>query len=844
MEKGEKLSIVGKDGKTVTEDESWDKTFPYGTFAFERGDIVVGEGGAEVTLKLYRMGGTTGRASALISYDPVIAKMADGTGAYANAAGSKDITITVEDPLPIAQYQALGKDPEPLQPEKPVALVQGEYKGAESQPGDISLTPEIQADTYRWECLWGTQWKPVNGAVNREFVVSSADYPDFDYRCIYTVGEKTYCTNSAKGTVYVPAADEVLPAMPENMQLNPDPTYTTIQTDPNDDYLGYEFLMTFADGEFVKEIKLSSPEDNLAEAEKFGAFTIIDHEGGTLYDTANTVALHVVDNDAPEPCQLGFAIKDIEADKASGDAIITVVRTGGNQTVLTIDYATKDGTAIAGKDYMATSGTLKFYADADELKIVVPLVNDGVATEERSTFTIELSNLKGDKDKLCTLKETTANVNLWNSGKTEQANLATLLQDGGAEDISAGITEGTGSVAPVGVQPITGKQVIEEAAEPMTGKIEKGDTSLLTHMYAEPITFRRPEGDPLNNYWRDYRWFARNGQDYLAPWDVNAQGPDPFVEWELGGAKDGEYKAHSITSKVNSLNRLYVAGGRESLFEELYDSMQAYCEFTAEWVSDFDWAVRGGLYTFGGARLSGKNVTFDEKTCEPQAVKENGKWKLKYIPQQFLNASWTQNEEFDSVDLYTTMATPHESVKPAKSKLRSGILHRRSLENDLRLNIVTANDYDTKGDAEELSEKFYGSIKPTITVVPGAGGVTPNGKLYVGSTIKIDLTTAGGSYVTSNNANPYAVCLSDYGGEVLQTCNVKDNTATLTLAWDGMDLGRTYTVNVLMVRNQHMNLDIAPSVPRLAGKDNQQTIDPTKIAGAWGDFWKTTDAEG
>ncbi|MEG1578445.1 MAG: hypothetical protein RR336_06745, partial [Oscillospiraceae bacterium] len=156
MEKGEKLSIVGKDGKTVTEDESWEKTFPYGTFAFERGDIIVGEGGAEVTLKLYRMGGTTGRATALISYDPVIAKMADGTGAYANAAGSKDITITVEDPLPIAQYQALGKDPEPLQPETPVALEQGEYQGAESQPGDISLTPEIQADTYRWECLWGT----------------------------------------------------------------------------------------------------------------------------------------------------------------------------------------------------------------------------------------------------------------------------------------------------------------------------------------------------------------------------------------------------------------------------------------------------------------------------------------------------------------------------------------------------------------------------------------------------------------------------------------------------------------------------------------------------------------
>ena len=48
----------------------------------------------------------------------------------------------------------------------------------------------------------------------------------------------------------------------------------------------------------------------------------------------------------------------MRADKAAGTAELTVVRTGGNQTMLTIDYATVDGTAVAGTDYAAASGTL------------------------------------------------------------------------------------------------------------------------------------------------------------------------------------------------------------------------------------------------------------------------------------------------------------------------------------------------------------------------------------------------------------------------------------------------------------------------------------------------------
>ncbi|MEG1857504.1 MAG: Calx-beta domain-containing protein, partial [Pseudoflavonifractor sp.] len=363
--KGDKVSIVNKDGTTITEDESWVTAFPYGTFAFENSDLTVAEGGEAGVLRLYRLGGTAGRAIAYLTYVPTIAKMADGSKAYANAAGSDDVVISVEDPLPIAQYQPLGKLPEPLAAEKPATILQSAYTGTDAVEGDLNLTLDTPCESYQWQARSTGLWEPVEGAVKGNFVVGAAEFATYDFRCIYTVGGQQYGSASAKGEVYV-REEEVLPVQPDGIELNPKATYSTMETNPNDPYLGYAFEVVFADGEWVKEIHLSSPEDTKSEAEKFGMITIIDCQGGSLYDSANTLALRVTDNEAPEASELGFSVTAVEADKASGDAIVTVRRTGGNQNVLTIDYATQDGTAVAGEDYMAGNGTLTFYADVAE----------------------------------------------------------------------------------------------------------------------------------------------------------------------------------------------------------------------------------------------------------------------------------------------------------------------------------------------------------------------------------------------------------------------------------------------------------------------------------------------
>ena len=365
----EDLTIVGQDGKEITVTDDWETTFPYGTFAFGNFQAVAEEGGDTAVIQVYRLGGTEGRAVAYISYEPVLTQMEDGSAGTATAAGSEDVIIEAEDPLPGALDQPIGQPEQPEEPKKAVSVEQSQAEDG------VLLSIDVEAEAYQWYVLYADGWELISNATGREMLVDEEELAEYDFRCVYTVDGVAYGSDSLLGVPYEaePEAEpetepEPEPAGEEELvNLNPDPTFTRInEENPENPYLGYVFDLTFADGEWVKEIRVTVPEDREAEALKFGTFTIVDHLGASLYDTANTLTLQVVDNDAPEESRLGFAVTEVRADKAAGTAEITVRRTGGNQSMLTIDYATQDGTALAGVDYAAASGTLTFYGDLDE----------------------------------------------------------------------------------------------------------------------------------------------------------------------------------------------------------------------------------------------------------------------------------------------------------------------------------------------------------------------------------------------------------------------------------------------------------------------------------------------
>ena len=83
-----------------------------------------------------------------------------------------------------------------------------------------------------------------------------------------------------------------------------------------------------------------------------------------------------------------------EGDGGEGDARtvdITVYLTEASTSTVTVHYATADGTALAGQDYVAQSGTLTFAAGVTQQTIRVAVIGD-TAVESDESFTITLSN--------------------------------------------------------------------------------------------------------------------------------------------------------------------------------------------------------------------------------------------------------------------------------------------------------------------------------------------------------------------------------------------------------------------------------------------------------------------
>ena len=99
---------------------------------------------------------------------------------------------------------------------------------------------------------------------------------------------------------------------------------------------------------------------------------------------------------APVPSgTLQFSVSTYAANEDAGTVTLTVRRVDGDGGAVGVSYATANGTATAGVNYTAKSGTLN-WADSDtaDKSIVITLLDDGVYAADK-TFTVTLSSATG-----------------------------------------------------------------------------------------------------------------------------------------------------------------------------------------------------------------------------------------------------------------------------------------------------------------------------------------------------------------------------------------------------------------------------------------------------------------
>ncbi|WP_165232189.1 Calx-beta domain-containing protein [Aquisphaera insulae] len=92
---------------------------------------------------------------------------------------------------------------------------------------------------------------------------------------------------------------------------------------------------------------------------------------------------------APVSVQLATATTTVTA--TSGLMIVHVIRSGNTAALVSVNYATADGTGVRGKDYTATSGTLTFQPGETDKTFTIPILNNVKQTAASVTFRIVLS---------------------------------------------------------------------------------------------------------------------------------------------------------------------------------------------------------------------------------------------------------------------------------------------------------------------------------------------------------------------------------------------------------------------------------------------------------------------
>ena len=94
----------------------------------------------------------------------------------------------------------------------------------------------------------------------------------------------------------------------------------------------------------------------------------------------------ISDNDANT-----FSIGDVTVNESAGTMTFTVTRTGTSDVSIALDYASANGSALAGSDYTASTGTVTFAAGTGGTQtFTVPILDDSVV-EGSESFTVNLT---------------------------------------------------------------------------------------------------------------------------------------------------------------------------------------------------------------------------------------------------------------------------------------------------------------------------------------------------------------------------------------------------------------------------------------------------------------------
>jgi hypothetical protein len=156
------------------------------------------------------------------------------------------------------------------------------------------------------------------------------------------------------------------------------------------DYTAASGTVTFPPGAGTAQVTVTVLADGLDEPDETFTLNLSNPVGAEILD--GTATATIFDGDPTPSLQAGHC----QGEEGAGvsTCTLTVLALGlGNHTV-TVDYATADGTATAGADYIAASGTMTFSGSNNFQDVTIFILGDS-AVELNETILFNLSNPTG-----------------------------------------------------------------------------------------------------------------------------------------------------------------------------------------------------------------------------------------------------------------------------------------------------------------------------------------------------------------------------------------------------------------------------------------------------------------
>ncbi len=156
----------------------------------------------------------------------------------------------------------------------------------------------------------------------------------------------------------------------------------------NSDYLHITGALTFVPGELSKTVSVSIINNAVAEVtENFFLVLSSPSANATIADSFGLAT--IIDNDAPSGTPV-VSINDFVVDEASKEASFVITLDRPSTSAVTMNYATQNGTAVAGADFVTKTGSLSF-APGETAKTVKVTITNDAAFENAEAFNLALS---------------------------------------------------------------------------------------------------------------------------------------------------------------------------------------------------------------------------------------------------------------------------------------------------------------------------------------------------------------------------------------------------------------------------------------------------------------------